>query len=77
MNSEGNTALKPSQNLLSFLVKIQAEGKISMKRAVQQTLVETTNPMLLEKGIDEYNFSHPPLNDDEEEKEGSNIGEHN
>ena len=33
--------------------------------------------MLLEKGIDEYNFSHPPLNDDEEEKEGSNIGGHN
>ena len=77
MNSGGNTALKPSQNLLSFLVKIQAEGKISMKRAVQQTLVETTKPRLLETGIEEYILSHPPLNDDVEDKEGSNIGGNN
>ena len=36
------------------VVKVQAEGKISMKRAVQQTLVETTKPRLLETGIEEY-----------------------
>ena len=70
-------ALKPSQNLLSFLVKIQAEGKISMKRVVQQTLVETTKPRLLETEIEEYILSHPPLNDDEEDKQGSNIGGNN
>ena len=27
-----------------------------MKRAVQQTLVETTKPTLLEKGVEEYVF---------------------
>ena len=70
-------ALKPSQNLLSFLVKIQAEGKISMKRVVQQTLVETTKPRLLETEIEEYILSHPPLNDDVEDKKGSNIGGNN
>ena len=45
-----------------------------MKRVVQQTLVETTKPTLLERGIEEYIFSHPPLFDDEEEKDGANIG---
>ena len=56
---------------------MQAEGKISTKRAVQQTLIETSRPKLIEMGIEEYNLSHPPLNDDEEDKQGSNIGGNN
>ena len=45
-----------------------------MKRAVQQTLVETSKPRLLETGIEEYILSNPPFKDDEEDKQGSNIG---
>ena len=56
---------------------MQAEGKISTKRAVQQTLVEISKPKLSEMGIEEYILSHPPLNDDEEDKQGSNIGGRN
>ena len=56
---------------------MHAEGKISTKRAVQQTLIETSKPRLLETGIEEYILSHPPLNDDEEDKQGSNIGGRN
>ena len=47
-----------------------------MKRAVQQTLIEFTKPSVLNRGIREYNFSHPVLSDTEEEKKNNcNIGE--
>ena len=73
----GPQTLAEAFEFFGRVVKMQAEGKISTKRAVQQTLIETSRPKLIEMGIEEYNLSHPPLNDDEEDKQGSNIGGNN
>ena len=72
----GPQTLTEAFEFFGRVVKMKAEGNISTKRAVQQTLIETSRPKLIEQGIDEYNFSHPPLNDDEEDKTGSNTGGH-
>ena len=37
-----------------------------MKRAVQQTLIESSRAAILDGGIQEYNFSQHPFSDDEE-----------
>ena len=60
-------------SFIGRVVKFQAEGKTSLKRAVQQTLIESSRAAILDGGIQEYNFSHPPFSDDEEEKKSSNI----
>ena len=72
----GPQTLTEAFEFFGRVVKMQAEGKISTKRAVQQTLIETTRPKLIELGIKEYTLSHPPLNDDEEDRQGSNTGGH-
>ena len=69
----GPQTLSQAFAFVGRVVKFEAEGKTLLKKAVQQTLIESTKP----RGIEEYNFSHPPLSDDEEEKNGSNIGRSN
>ena len=39
-----------------------------MNKAVQQTLIDYTKPVLAKEGIKEYNLSHPELSDSEERK---------
>ena len=72
----GPQTLTEAFEFFGRVVKMKAEGNISTKRAVQQTLIETSRPKLIELGIEEYNLSHPPLNDDEEDKQGSRTGGH-
>ena len=45
-----------------------------MNKAVQQTLIDYTNPTLAMEGILEYKFSHPELSDSEERKDNSDNG---
>ena len=73
----GPQTLSQEFDFFGRFVKVQAEGKTSLKRAVQQTLIEFTKPFVLDGGIEEYNFSHPVLSDTEEGKNNSNICESN
>ena len=43
-----------------------------MNKAVQQTLIDYTEPVLAKEGIKGYNFPHPELSDSEERKANSN-----
>ena len=49
----GPQTLRQAFEFTGRVVKVQAEGKTSIKRAVQQTLIEITKPSLLNGGIGE------------------------
>ena len=61
LRQHGPQTLSQAFNFFGRVVKIQAEGKTSMKRAVQQTLIEFTKTSVLNRGISEYSFSYPAL----------------
>ena len=65
----GPQILSQAFDFFGRVVRFQAEGKISRKRAMQQTLIEFSKPSGVNGDIREYNFSHPELSD------SSNIGE--
>ena len=67
--------LSQAFNFYGRVIKFQSEGKTSMNRAVQQTLIEFTKPSLHNGGKREYKFLHPALSDTEKERTYSNNGE--
>ena len=61
----GLQTLNKAMDFIGRVDKVDAEV-MSMKRVLQQTLIDYTKPTLIKEGIREYNISHPELSDSEE-----------